>query len=106
MGLFGPTPEKVEKWVSKGQVSKLISSLKSEDALIRRLASEGLAQIGGPEVMQFCKENARNSDEQLRWSVTQILGQMGTPEAMKLLGTVQDPSDAIAAQRKKQTEEH
>ena len=36
MALFGPTSEKVEKWIAKGNVKKLIDALGSSDAVIKR----------------------------------------------------------------------
>ena len=105
MALFGPTSEKVEKWVATGKINKLIGALQSSDAVIRRLAAEGLGKIGGPQVLDFCKENASSMDENVRWHITQILGLIGTPEAMKILETVQNPAEKIgmgAAKKQKQ----
>lgn len=90
MDLFGPTPEKVKAWTTQGNVKKLLGSLKSIDAVIRELSVEGLAAVGSPEVLQFCRENARSTDDTIRWDVTRILGLIGTAEAFKILETVQE----------------
>lgn len=95
MALFGPTPEKVAKWVDKKNVNKLIGALTSEDAMVRRKSAEGLGMIGGHEVLQFCKKNARNENKQVRWAITQILGMIGTPEAIQVMDSVMDPTDAV-----------
>lgn len=101
MGLFGPTPEKVEKWVQAHKVEKLIGALKSDDAIVVRVAAEGLGQIGNSEVLQYCKDNATSENKDVRWQVTKILGLIGTPEAMDLLGKVQDPIAAMTKRVKK-----
>ena len=87
----GPKLEDIDKWASKGNVKKLIGALKSSDALIRRQTVKALSEIGGPQVIEFCRENARSSNEQMRWHVTQILGLIGSREAVKILDTVKDP---------------
>lgn len=104
MSLFGPSPEKIEKWTEQKNASKLLSCLSSDDATMRRLAAEGLGKVGGPEVLEYCKSNARNSDHNVRWHISQILGLMGTPEAMKIMQDVMDPTEAIkrGAKRKKE----
>jgi len=91
MGLFGPTAEKVENWTATGKVKKLIGCLKSDDAVIRRLASEGLAKVGGEEVLDYCRKNGQSTDTDVRWHITQILGMIGTSVAMEVLSTVEDP---------------
>ena len=101
MGLFGPTPEKIEKWISKGSVDKLVKYLSSEDAIIKQMSVEGLAKIGGPKVLSYCKSNANSMDDQVRWQVTKILGLIGTKQAMDILATVEDPGDRIARKHKK-----
>ncbi|MCB1153032.1 MAG: HEAT repeat domain-containing protein [Deltaproteobacteria bacterium] len=98
--LFGITPAKVEKWVAERNVAKLTQALEKGDGAVRRAAVEGLAQIRGGEVLQFCKDNARSSNEQVRWAVTQILGLIGTPAAMEILGTVKDPDEELAKKAK------
>jgi HEAT repeat protein len=95
MGLFGPTLEKVEKWTAGGKVGKLLDALTSDDAVIRETAAQGLAQVGGPEVLAFCRENAHSDNDDLRWHITQVLGLMGTPEAIKILEGVMEPSEKI-----------
>jgi len=95
MALFGPTSEKIEKWAAAGNAKKLFSVLHSNDAVMRRAAIEGLAKVRGPEVFQYCRDNAHHPDQQVRWCVTQILGLIGTPEAMEILGTVLDPTDQM-----------
>lgn len=101
MGLFGPTPEKVEKWVQARKVKKLIGALNSDDAIVVRMAAEGLGKVGGSEVLQYCKDNAANENKDVRWQITKILGLIGSPAAMEILGTVQDPIDAIGRRVKK-----
>jgi HEAT repeat protein len=101
MALFGASPEKVEKWIAKGNVKKLIGALTSEDAVIRRMTAEGLGKIGGPEVLEYCRENAVSSNQEIRWSITQILGIIGSPEAVKILETVRDPAEASGMRAKK-----
>lgn len=101
MALFGPSPEKVEKWIAQGNVKKLIGALTSDDAVVRRLAAEGLGKIGGPKVLDYCRDNGTSTDQNVRWAITQILGMMGTPEAVKILESVRDPAEAIGMRAKK-----
>ena len=103
MSLFGATPEKIEKWTAAGKVRKLIGALSSEDAVVRRMAAEGLGKIGSPAVLAYCRDNASSMEENVRWHITQILGIIGTPEAMKILENVQDPASKISMRIKKQT---
>jgi len=93
MGLFSTTLEKVERWTGERNVKKLLGCLTSSDAAVRRAATEGLGKIGGPEVIEYCRKNAQNPDDKTRWHVTQVLGQIGSPEAMAILGTVKSPGD-------------
>jgi HEAT repeat protein len=95
MPLFGASHEKVEKWIADRNVKKLLDALKSDDATLRRSATEGLGRIRGPEVIAYCKNNAHHQDQNVRWNVTQILGLIGTPEAMKILAEVRDPTDEM-----------
>ncbi|MDP8223949.1 MAG: HEAT repeat domain-containing protein [Candidatus Lernaella stagnicola] len=90
MDLFEPTPGKVNAWAAKGNVKKLLGSLTSSDAVIRELSVEGLASIGSPEVLQYCRENADSADDIVRWDITRILGLIGTAEAIKILETVRE----------------
>ncbi len=91
MKLFGPTASRVEKWIANRNVKKLIETLHDGDGALRRRAAEGMAEIRSAEVLEFCNENAQNPDKDLRWHVTQILGLMGTPGAMKILANVHPP---------------
>ena len=95
MALFKPTIEKVQVWASKGNVKKLIEALSSSDAAVQRFAVEGLGKIGGRETLEYCRQNATNKDPKVRWHVTQILGLLGSPEAVKILSTVDDPTVAL-----------
>jgi HEAT repeat protein len=90
MGLFGPTPEKIEAWAAKGNVKKLLESVASTDAIIRELSVAALASVGSAEVLGYCRENAKSMDDTIRWDVTRILGLIGTPEALEILATVQE----------------
>jgi HEAT repeat protein len=101
MSIFATTPDKIAKWVETRKVDKLVHALQSKDAVVCELATEGLAKIGGAEVLQYCRENARHSEQHMRWQITKILGLIGTPEAMKILETVEDPTDAIRRTAKK-----
>lgn len=101
MGFFDATPEKIEKWVSGGKVKKLIGCLTSNDAIIRRLATEGMARVGNKDVYQYCQTNATSDNEKIRWSITQMLGLMGTPQAIEILSKVQDPTSKIGMRKKK-----
>ena len=105
MALFGPTPEKIEKWISKGSVGKLLKSLGTEDAIIKLMVVEGLAKLGNPEVLYYCKENATSENQEVRWQITKILGLIGTPEAMEILSMVEDPKDRMVRsfQKKKKS---
>jgi HEAT repeat protein len=91
MKLFATTPQKVENWIAEKSVKKLLKSIDSSDPIIRRMVAEGLGIIGGPEVLKFCKDNARSDSSKLRWTITQILAQIGTPEALGVMETVEDP---------------
>jgi len=91
MKLFGPTTARVEKWIAARNVHKLIETLHDGDGVLRRRAAEGMADIRSTEVLDFCKENAQSDDKDIRWHITQILGLIGTPGAMKILATVHPP---------------
>jgi HEAT repeat protein len=91
MGLFSISPEKVERWTQEKNVKKLLGCLKSDDAAVRRMATESLGKIGGTEVLDYCRQNAQSPDDKTRWHITQILGQITSPEAMTILGTVKAP---------------
>ncbi len=91
MKLFGPTTSRVEKWIAGRNVKKLIETLYDGDGALRRRAAEGMAEIRSAEVLDFCSDNAQNPDKDIRWHVTQILGMMGTPVAMKILAKVHPP---------------
>ncbi|MBZ0270664.1 HEAT repeat domain-containing protein [bacterium] len=92
MALFGPTHEKIERWSAERNAKKLLGALSSDDSTIRRAAAEALGRIPSPEVLDYCRKRANSTDQNERWTVTQILGFIGTPEAMKILETVQDPN--------------
>jgi HEAT repeat protein len=100
MGLFGASPEKIEKWTEKGNIKKLIGVLNSDDAALKRMASDAMGKIGGQDVLDYCKENSENADDKVRWHVTQILGNIGTKEAMDILSTVNDPLNKMTKRLK------
>lgn len=102
MALFATTPDKVQKWIDQGNAKKLIAALSSPDAVVRRLSAEGLGRIGGSEVMDYCKKNITNMDDTVRWHVTQILGLIGTPDAIKLMEMSGHPTDVIREKIKKE----
>ena len=91
MKLFGPTASRVEKWISDRKVKKLVETLGCEDGALRRRAAEGMAEIRSAEVLQYCSDNAQNPDKDVRWHITQILGLIGTPPAMRILANVRPP---------------
>lgn len=95
MPLFETTISKVENWTATKNVKKLFGALSSADAVVQRAAAEGLSRIRTPEVLQYCRANAMDTNPKVRWHITQILGLIGTSEAMKILETVEDPTDAI-----------
>ncbi len=66
MGLFETTPEKIEKWTAARNVKKLIAALNADNTVIRELSATGLAKVGGPEVLKYCKENATSADQRVR----------------------------------------
>ncbi|MCZ7582349.1 MAG: HEAT repeat domain-containing protein [Deltaproteobacteria bacterium] len=101
MSIFGVSAEKVEKWTQDGNAKKLLGALKSDDAVIRRLAAEGLAKVGGEDVLAYCKKNAQDPDKNVRWHITQILAMMGTPEAVRILAEVKDPTSEWDERAKK-----
>lgn len=102
--VFAATPDKVQKWAVERNVAKLSSALTEKDPVVRRLAAEAMAQIRGAEVLDFCKQNAHASDDNLRWSITQILGLIGTAEAMSILSDVRDPATRVVRTKKPPTE--
>jgi len=91
MPLFGTKLDDVLKWAAAKDVKKLVGALKAPDAIVRRKAVEELARIRNVEVMKYCQENAQHKDRNVRWHVTQILGLIGTPQAMKILEQTEDP---------------
>jgi HEAT repeat protein len=95
MSLLEPTAEKINKWTAERNVKKLLDALGAKDAAIQRLAVEGLSRVRGPEVFDYCRKNAKSEDRTVRWQVTQILGLIGTPDAMKILEAVDDPTEAL-----------
>jgi HEAT repeat protein len=101
MSLFGVSAKKVSKWVEDRDTKKLFGALEADDIIIRQAAAQGLAKIGGPEVLDFCRANARSDKKEIRWQVTQILATIGTPEAAKIMDTVEDPVDSLMANVKK-----
>jgi HEAT repeat protein len=101
MALMGVNTKKVGMWVEQRDVKKLLGALESDDIVIRRATAEGLAKIGGAEVLDFCRKNAVSPNKETRWQITQILGLIGTPEALKIMETVDDPIDQLMANVKK-----
>jgi len=92
MGLFGANPRKVEKWTESGNVTKLVKVLEASDIALRRMAIEGMAKIRDREVLDYCAMNAESPNETIRWNITQILGMIGSREAMEILASVKDPA--------------
>ncbi len=91
MKIFAVTSDKVAKWTNDRNVDKLVGALTDKDPVIRRLAAEGMAQIRSREVLDYCRGNAQSMDQNVRWAITQILGLIGSTEAMSILSTVRDP---------------
>ena len=96
MGIFKPSVNQIEKWKEQKNVKKLLGGLSIQDYAIQQAAAEALSKIGGQEVLDYCKEKAKDFDPKIRWLISLILGGIGTPQAMKILGTVEDPTETLS----------
>ena len=78
---------KLDKYVSKGKVSKLISLLKSKDPETVIKAIPGLAQVGGEEALNTITLLAEDDEksEEIRAAAIRGLGVCGNSASMTLL---------------------
>lgn len=66
--------DKVEKFVKKGKVDKLIALSRDSDAEVRHAAINGLSQIGGEDSFNALIHMLDDPDTQIRITVLRALG--------------------------------
>jgi HEAT repeat protein len=76
-------------------ISALLEAMASEDPLLSRLASDALASIGSPALLQL-REAAQSQRIALRLGAVRALSHLGEPEAAPILfQALDDPSPLV-----------